>query len=137
MNVTERAITLTMNNNGFDHYVLKSPACDLRSELVCKLKAKMIKNILEGFPAWQDSPQKQKELENEFKNYAEGWTEEDCEWYGLNWLEAVKKHEIIQAESNVPAPLKDIFRSKLIEQLKQKALEIELGKSSSEKSVEK
>jgi large subunit ribosomal protein L28 len=126
MDVTERTIMNVLKNNGFDHYVLKSPACDLRSTLVLKLKAQMIRNILDGFPAWKDSPKKQIELEQEFKNYADGWTDEDCEWYGLNWIEALKKLERMQEQQARDSiiPFKHIYRSKLIEQLKQKASEI-------------
>lgn len=114
-----------MENNGFDHYVLKTKACDLRSLLVMKIKKKMLRDILDGFPAWVDVPSRQKELSSEYSNYAKGFSDEDIEWYGLSWQEALfKLREIQEAEAEKVTPHKEIFRSKLIEQLRQKASEI-------------
>jgi len=45
MVVTERTINLIFESHGFDHYLLKTPACDLRSTLALKLKGKILKKI--------------------------------------------------------------------------------------------
>lgn len=119
MTVTERTIRLILENHGFDHYLLMTPACDLRSLLALKLKQKMLKDLLDGCPAWSDNPQRQKEVKEEYAKYLEQYTPEEIEWYGLTWPEAIKKVKEIIAAENPIVPHKVIFRAKLVEQLRE------------------
>lgn len=67
--VTDRTLKQIMDNYGFDHYLLKTPACDLQSELALKLKQKVLRALEQKCPAYNDDPEKQKEIYNEYKNY--------------------------------------------------------------------
>lgn len=116
--VTERTMNLIHDNFGFDHYLLKTPACDLRSTLALKLKRKLLQSLQAGCPELADNPGKQKEILNEYKKYLDQYTSEDIEWYGLTFNEAISKlKEQIKAE-NAIIPLKIEFRRQLIEQLR-------------------
>lgn len=119
MTVTARTIRLVMENHGFDHYLLKTPACDLRSLLALKLKQRMLQDLLDGCPAWNGNTQRQKEVLDEYKKYLEQYTPEEIEWYGLSWAEATKKMTAIIAAENPVIPHKILFREKLIEQLRE------------------
>lgn len=119
MTVTDRTIRLIMENHGFDHYLLKTLACDLRSLLALKLKQRILQNLHDGCPAWQENPKRQKEIKSEYDQYLQSYTSEEIEWYGLSWIEALKKiKEKIDAEK-VIVPHKIIFRQQLIDQLRE------------------
>lgn len=118
LTVTDRTIQLILDHHGFDHYLLKTPACDLRSQLALKLKQRMLKDIQAGFPAWTDNKQKLKEMLAEYRKYAEQFTPEEVEWYGLSWDEAIKKIKLVVEAEEPIVPLKIVFRNKLIEQLR-------------------
>lgn len=119
MTVTDRTIRLILESHGFDHYLLKSPACDLRSHLALKLKQRILKGIQAGCPAWQETPKRQEEIRKEYGQYLQNFTAEEIEWYGLSWEDALKKlGEQLDAETAV-VPHKIIFRQKLIEQLRE------------------
>ncbi|CAG9798933.1 unnamed protein product [Chironomus riparius] len=117
--VTERTIRLIFEYRGLDHYLLMSPACDLRSVLALKIKRRILQDIVKGIPAWQINPEKQKELMKEYRKYLDQYTAEEIDWYGLTWMEAInKRRNEINAE-NPTVPHKIIFRQKLIEQLRE------------------
>ena len=118
MTVTDRTIRMIFEHHGFDHYLLKTPACDLRSTLALKLKQRMLNDLLEGCPAWNENTQRKKEIKEEYEKYLDQYTPEEIEWYGLTWEEAIKKtRQIVDAENPI-VPHKIIFRAKLIEQLR-------------------
>lgn len=121
--VTERTIQLILENRGFDHYLLMTPACDLRSELALKMKQKMLADLLAGCPNWKDNPKRQAEVLEEYGKYLENYTPEEIEWYGLSWTEAIKKMYRLAEAENVVVPHKVIFRSRLLEQLKEAGIE--------------
>ncbi|CAD7078837.1 unnamed protein product [Hermetia illucens] len=116
--VTDRAINLIHDNRGLDHYLLKTPACDLRSTLALGIKRKLLQALQEGCPALNDSPTKQKAVYSEYSKYLEQYTPEEVEWYGLTFLEAIKKIQAKIREESKVSPHKIEFRSKLIEELK-------------------
>lgn len=118
MTVTDRTIRLIMENHGFDHYLLKSPACDLRSLLALKLKQRILQSLQDGCPAWQSNPKRQQEVKKEYDQYLQNYTPEDIEWYGLSWEEALQKLKEQQIAENPVVPQKIIFREQLIEQLR-------------------
>lgn len=117
--VTERAIRLILEHHGLDHYLLKSPACDLRSVLALKIKRKILHDLSKGLPAWSDNPEKQKELTKQYGKYLEQYTPEEIDWYGLTWMEAIRKRRNELMAENPVVPHKVIFRQKLIEQLRE------------------
>jgi large subunit ribosomal protein L28 len=117
--VTDRTIRLIMDHHGFDHYLLKTPACDLRSHLALKIKQRMLLDLQNGLPAWNETQQRQKEINAEYGKYLEQYTPEEIEWYGLSWDEAIKKIRLIVDAENAPVPHKIVFRQRLIEQLRE------------------
>lgn len=117
--VTERTIRLIFDHHGLDHYLLSSPACDLRSALAIKIKKRILQDLLKGIPAWKDNPERQKELIKTYGQYLEQYTPEEIDWYGLTWIEAIKKRRNEIEAENPKIPHKVIFRQKLIEQLRE------------------
>lgn len=67
--VTDRTINLINDHYGFDHYLLKTPACDLVSMLALKLKKQILIELMNGCPRYAYDPQKQKEVYEEYKTY--------------------------------------------------------------------
>ncbi|CRL00553.1 CLUMA_CG013813, isoform A [Clunio marinus] len=119
MTVTDRTIRLILSNNGFDHYLLKTMACDLYSLLALKMKQRMLTSLLNGCPEWEHDPKRQEEIKKEFNKYLDDYTPEEIEWYGLTWEEAIEKTNKIQALNNPIVPHKIIFRERLLEQLRE------------------
>ncbi|XP_013174965.1 PREDICTED: 39S ribosomal protein L28, mitochondrial isoform X1 [Papilio xuthus] len=117
--VTDRTINLINDHYGFDHYLLKTPACDLVSMLALKLKKQILIELMNGCPRYANNPQKQKEIYNEYKTYLSSYTPEEIEWYGLTWYEALSKVAKQKEAQNKPVPLKNIYRKKLVEKLKE------------------
>ncbi|CAH2063462.1 unnamed protein product, partial [Iphiclides podalirius] len=121
--VTDRTINLINDHYGFDHYLLKTPACDLVSMLALKLKKQILIELMNGCPRHAHDPQKQQEIYNEYKTYLSSYTPEEIEWYGLTWYEALTKVAKQKEAQNKPVPLKNIYRKKLVEKLKAAELE--------------
>lgn len=117
--VTDRTIRLILENKGFDHYLLRTAACDLRSLLAIKLKKRMLEALQDGLPEMENNPKRQKEIQAEFGHYLNDYTPEEIEWYGLTFREAINKIEKIIKEENKPIPHKIIFRNRLVEQLRE------------------
>jgi len=124
MVITARTMRLVHENYGFDHYLLKTLACDLRSELALKLKRRMLEQLQTGCPAWAENPQRQGEIMKEYGKYLEQYTAEEIEWYGLTYEEAIKKAQKKVRDENPIVPHKVLFRSKLIDQLKGAGIEM-------------
>ncbi|XP_044748489.1 39S ribosomal protein L28, mitochondrial [Coccinella septempunctata] len=116
--VTDRAINLINSNYGFDHYLLKTSACDLKSLLALRLKRRILKDLYNECPAYEKGSEKQKRIMQEYGKYLSSFTREEVEWYGYTFPEACKKMEAILAEQNKPVPLKNIYRMELFEKLK-------------------
>lgn len=123
MVVTDRTMRLVHESHGFDHYVLKTPACDLKSELALKLKRQMLQALQAmRLEASEQSTQavdaRRAEVLREYGQYADQYSAEEVEWYGLTWAEAIKKIKLeLQAKERVE-PQKWAMRSRLIEQLR-------------------
>lgn len=79
--VTDRTINLIHESHGFDHYLLKTPACDLRSELALSLKRKILKTLEGGCVNLAGTPNKQLEVVTEFQKYLDGVSL----WFTLNY----------------------------------------------------
>lgn len=114
---TKRARVLVIENFGLDHYLLKTPANDLRSKLAVLLKRKML-IALRDKTLYPDDPEKQAEVYNKYKHYLDAYTHEEIEWYGLSPFEALKKYDELQRVANAPKPLKLLYRQELLEELK-------------------
>lgn len=122
--VTERTIRLIHQHSGFDHYILKTPACDLKSEMALKIKRELLKSLLKR-TYYPDDPKKHQLIFEDYNSYLDSYTEEDIEWYGLNYREACKKLQKAEAAANPVVPLKIKFREDLLHQLIETAMEKE------------
>ncbi|XP_050362931.1 39S ribosomal protein L28, mitochondrial [Nymphalis io] len=116
--VTDRTIKLINDHYGFDHYLLKTPACDLVSMLALKLKKQILIELMNGCPRYEHDPAKQKNIYNEYKTYLSSYTPEEIEWYGLTWYEALSKVAKMREAANKPVPLKSLYRKNLVEKLR-------------------
>lgn len=67
--VTDRTISLINDHYGFDHYLLKTPACDLVSMLALKLKKQILAELVNGCPRYAHDTVKQAEIYEEYKTY--------------------------------------------------------------------
>lgn len=67
--VTDRTISLINDHYGFDHYLLKTPACDLVSMLALKLKKQILAELVNGCPRYAHDAVKQAEIYEEYKTY--------------------------------------------------------------------
>jgi len=83
---------------GFDHYLLKHPACILDCPIALKTKRKILLELLNGCPKTADNPEVQAYILKEYKRYLASYTAEEIEWYGLTYEEAVQK---MQTDSQV------------------------------------
>ncbi|XP_068141587.1 large ribosomal subunit protein bL28m [Drosophila tropicalis] len=117
--VTERTLEQIHECHGFDHYLLKNLACDLRSALALKLKRQVLQALQQGCPNLADEPKLQKDVLKEYSRYLESYTPEEIDWYGHTYLEAIRKLQNKLREAERVQPHKVEFRSKLIEQLRQ------------------
>lgn len=116
--ITNRTMDLIHENYGFDHYLLKTEACDLKSELALKLKRQILLSLSEK-SLYPEDPVKRDEVYAKYEQYLSAYTPEELEWYGLNYREALQKINKIKAASIVITPLKDQFRAELIARLKE------------------
>lgn len=114
--VTQRTINLIHENHGFDYYLLKTQACDLKSLLALRLKRKILLALMDK-TLYPDNPEKCAEVYAKYEKYLKGYTREEIEWYGLTYLEACKKW--LKLKETVPQPLKIQYRSELIAKLKE------------------
>ncbi|XP_076288965.1 mitochondrial ribosomal protein L28 [Lasioglossum baleicum] len=115
--VTSRTIHLIHEHYGFDHYLLKTPACDLRSELALKIKRQILLALIDKTLYPNDS-EKREEIFNKYKEYLTAYTREEIEWYGLTFKDAVRKYLKQQEKLQITQPLKIQYRAELIEKLK-------------------
>lgn len=125
--VTDRTMALIHDSCGFDHYILKTPACDLASQLALTLKRKMLIALLNDCPEVAD--EKRGEVLGEYKQYLAQYTAEEVDWYGLSFEEALKKLREIDeaAEQATIIPHKVLFRQRLIEQLEEAKSRVDAG----------
>ncbi|XP_059616622.1 large ribosomal subunit protein bL28m [Phlebotomus argentipes] len=117
--VTERTMDLVHSSHGFDHYLLKTLACDLGSNLAVSIKRKILHELQAGCPSHEADPKRQQEVLDEYSRYLEQYTPEEIEWYGLTFSQALGKLHKSIAEANPIVPHKVLFRARLIEQLRE------------------
>ncbi|XP_022901627.2 large ribosomal subunit protein bL28m [Onthophagus taurus] len=134
--VTNRLLNLIHSNYGFDHYILKTPACDLKSLLPLGIKRKILQELSKGCPTYTDNQTKQQEIMEQYSQYLSAYTDEEIEWYGYSFNQACKKLKDSMDAANQPTPLKHVYRAQLIEKLKAAKLEgnksdVEMSQSSS------
>ncbi|XP_018360705.1 PREDICTED: 39S ribosomal protein L28, mitochondrial isoform X2 [Trachymyrmex cornetzi] len=114
--ITQRALRLIHENYGFDHYLLKTPACDLKSLLALRLKRQILIALADK-TLYPNDPKKHTEVYAKYEQYLSAYTRKEIEWYGLTYDEACKKWVRLNAEQ--PQPLKIQYRSELITKLKE------------------
>uniref|UniRef100_A0A6B2E5S6 Putative 39s ribosomal protein l28 mitochondrial n=1 Tax=Phlebotomus kandelakii TaxID=1109342 RepID=A0A6B2E5S6_9DIPT len=124
MVVTNRTMDLIHSSHGFDHYLLKTPACDLGSNLSLAIKRKLLNELQMGCPSLKGNPERQKEILEEYSRYLEQYTPEEIEWYGLTFSQALDKLQKSMDEANPIVPHKIHFRAKLLEQLREADMKI-------------
>ncbi|KAL1509100.1 hypothetical protein ABEB36_003894 [Hypothenemus hampei] len=132
--VTDRTISLINSNYGFDHYLLKTPAYDLKSLLALGLKRKVLKELEAGCPTLKDQPELQKEILNKYMKYLNAYTSDEIDWYGYSFTEACRRIERKIEEQETIVPLKHVYRAQLIDKLR--AAHIEEAMTQSLKSSE-
>ncbi|XP_050543622.1 39S ribosomal protein L28, mitochondrial [Daktulosphaira vitifoliae] len=116
--VTERAIELINKNYGLDHYLLKTPACDLKTTLSLKIKRNILM-ALRDKTLYPDNIVKQQAIYDKYKHYLNDYSHEDIEWYGLTFDQALLKFQEKEEIANLKRePLKAKFRTELIKELK-------------------
>lgn len=118
--ITNRTLNLIHEHYGFDHYILKTPACDLRSELALKIKRQILVALADE-TLYPNDPAKREEIYSKYKEYLTAYTREEIEWYGLTYKDACKKFLAQYHEVNKVKPLKIQYRSELIAKLEQSA----------------
>ncbi|PBC30875.1 large ribosomal subunit protein bL28m [Apis cerana] len=129
--ITNRTIDLINEHYGFDHYLLKTPACDLKSELALKIKRQILLSLADK-TLYPNDIVKREEIYTKYKEYLTPYTREEIEWYGLTFKEACKKWIKQKEQVKKVQPLKVQFRSELIAKLKEK--EVEKAKKTLEES---
>ncbi|OAD52111.1 39S ribosomal protein L28, mitochondrial, partial [Eufriesea mexicana] len=120
--VTNRTIDLINEHYGFDHYLLKTPACDLKSELALKIKRQILISLADK-TMYPNDPVKREEIYNTYKEYLKAYTRDEIEWYGLTFKEACKKWIEQNKHLKEVHPLKFQYRSELIAELKKEESE--------------
>ncbi|XP_037037669.1 39S ribosomal protein L28, mitochondrial [Bradysia coprophila] len=134
--VTTRTMDLVHENHGFDHYLLKTPACDLNSGLAFQIKRDMLKALQDNCP--DVDAKARPDILSEYSKYAEQYTPEEIEWYGYTFEQAVKKFNRQKSNEREAQkiPYKIIFRQRLIEQLKEAGIaEAQDGSSADSKQI--
>ncbi|XP_044730336.1 39S ribosomal protein L28, mitochondrial [Chrysoperla carnea] len=121
--VTNRTLNLIHENYGLDHYLLKTLACDLKSELALQIKRRMLKALEKNCPAYAGTPELQAEVYNRYKNYLSAYSSEEIDWYGLSFSQACTKLRTLQSLSQANEPLKHKYRFKLIQKLKEAGIQ--------------
>lgn len=116
--ITNRTIDLINEHYGFDHYLLKTPACDLKSELAVKLKRQILIALADK-TLYPDDPVKREEIYAKYKEYLTAYTRAEIEWYGLTYNDACKKWLREADRTKVVQPLKVKYRAEMIAELKE------------------
>lgn len=116
--VTDRTMQLVHESLGFDHYLLKTPACDLKSELALKLKRQMLLALQANCSHLTDDAGRRADVQQEYGRYLEQYTADEIEWYGLTFKEAIAKIKQQMKAQEKHEPHKHLFRSRLLEQLR-------------------
>nr|CAG4652260.1 EOG090X0GHI [Triops cancriformis] len=125
--ITDRALNLIDEHHGFDNYILKTPAQDLKSLLEIRFKRKLLLALAQN-TFLRDKPEAQRqEILDKYKAYMIPL--EEAEWYGLTLDEAVIK--IKEQELPPPVePLKHQFRKEFIKHLHESAAQKTLNETS-------
>lgn len=119
--VTDRTIDLILSHQGFDFYILQTPACDLKSELALRLKREMLLALVNK-TLYMDKPEDQEKVYDKYKKYLDSYTKEEIEWYGLNYTDACKKHIKAKQQAQQIVPLKILYRAELLQMLEEEKL---------------
>lgn len=125
--VTDRTLLQIHESCGFDHYILKTPACDLASSLALGLKRKMLIALLNNCP--EVEAERRESVLGEYKQYLAQYSTEEVEWYGLTMEEALKKMQLIDEKEQKDSIIshKVLFRQRLLEQLEEAKNRVDSG----------
>ncbi|XP_019866841.1 39S ribosomal protein L28, mitochondrial [Aethina tumida] len=125
--VTDRTLNLINDHFGFDHYLLKTPACDLKALLPLAIKRKILQALEQGCPAYANSPEKQNKIVQKYQKYLSAYSSEEIKWYGYSFTEACRilQESLDQKAAAEIVPLKHIYRAQLIQKLKNNELDLQ------------
>lgn len=116
--LTHRAIHLINEHFGLDHYLLKTPACDLRNLLAIKLKRKILLSLRDE-TFYPEDEEKRNEIYDLYKHYLDNYTHKEIEWYGLTLAEATAKYGFeLHQSKQAPIPMKQIFRREFLDHIR-------------------
>lgn len=75
-----------------------------------------------GCPTYSDRPAQQADILDEFRKFADDYTPDELDWFGLTVEEAFNKRRAAKRAANIVVPLKHKYRERLIQQLKEAAI---------------
>ncbi|KAJ8872031.1 hypothetical protein PR048_028371 [Dryococelus australis] len=110
--VTDRTITLIHRHSGFDHYLLQTQACDLKSELALKLK-RFILLDLKNKSLYPDDPVKREEVYNKYVKYLDDLTFQYIHWHGSP-IDRAQDGHIVKEKAIISQWLKRRYRRKYL-----------------------
>ncbi|KAG8225619.1 hypothetical protein J437_LFUL004190 [Ladona fulva] len=117
--VTDTTLNLIHEHHGLDFYLLKTPACDLKSNLALKLKRKLLLALLKK-DFYHENEKKKNEVFQKYCAYM--LPEEEAEWYGLTYKEALAKLIKQEIEANKPQPYKYKYKMDLMKEIKESGI---------------
>ena len=112
--VTQRTLMLIDQMKGFDDYILRTPLEDLKSQLGCDLRRKMLVSLAKKDYS-QDDLNRQQYICEKYKDVTIPL--EEAEWVGLPMLKALTKKKIEEAVKMKAVPLKVKFTKELLQKL--------------------
>jgi large subunit ribosomal protein L28 len=116
VSITKRTLFLIDESFGLDFYILKTHEVDLCSRLAMTLKREMLLALADK-SMYQKDPLKREKIYNKYKQFV--IPREEAEWVGLDVPEAMEKVKKLDAETNKPVPLKNIYLLDLIKKMQQ------------------
>nr|CAG4644395.1 EOG090X0GHI [Lepidurus arcticus] len=129
--ITDRAMDLIDQHHGFDNYILKTPAQDLKSLMEIRFKRQLLLALAQNTFLPESSESKRQEILAKYKEFV--IPREEAEWYGLTLSEAIIKLKEQEAPPP-PQPLKHQFRKEFIKHLESSEAEKALKETNSSSS---
>lgn len=125
--VTQRLLNQVDDHHGLDNYLLKTPYADINSVLGFKMKREILAALAHKTLYPNDSTTREEVL---LKYCQHLIPTEEIPWLGLTLDEAVQKQRNLEESQEPPRPLKETFRTQLLEYLQeQRKLEDEHKKN--------
>jgi len=117
--VTQRLLNLVDDHHGLDNYLLQTPYADINSVLGFKLKREILSALAHKTLYPNDATTREEVLLKYCKHLI---PTEEIPWLGLTLDQAVAKQVKEEAALPGPRPLKETFRTQLLEYLEEQRL---------------